>query len=105
MSSIECQLAQGCVGDMNVIRGQDENRKTTPVQLKSDVRLGPDRRPRWAEGGEPRVFTGGQLWWSRHDPDYKELLDTRGRHDVESPVGEWTRVECRCAGKRITVAV
>jgi hypothetical protein len=53
----------------------------------------------------PRAFTGGQLWWSRHDPDFKELLDTRGKDDVENPVGDWTRVECVCDGGRITVRV
>jgi hypothetical protein len=104
-SSIECQLAQGCVGDLIVIRGKDEKNETIPVQIKSDVVLGPDKKPRWKEGGEPRVFTNRQLWWSRHDPDFKELLDTRGKNDVESSVGEWTRVECLCAGKRITVIV
>ena len=105
MSCIECQLAQGCVGDLIVIRGKDEKGKTIPVQLTSDVVLGPDKRPRWKKGGKPRVFTNRQLWWSLHDPDFKELLDTRGKNDVESLLGEWTRVECRCAGKRITVIV
>jgi hypothetical protein len=105
MSSIECQLAQGCVGDLIVIRGKDEKQETIPVRLTSDVVLGPDKRPRWRPGGEPRVFTDRQLWWSRHDPDFKELIDTRGKEDVESPLGEWTRVECLCAGDRIKVVV
>jgi hypothetical protein len=105
MSSIECQLAQGCVGDLIVIRGLDEHQQTIPVQITSHVALGPDRRPRWQEGGTPRVFTRGQLWWSRHDPDFQEMLDTRGKHDVESPTGEWTRIDCLCAGKRIRVVV
>ena len=105
MSCIECQLAQGCVGDLIVIRGKDEQGKTIPVRLTSDVVLGPDKRPRWKDGGTRRVFTGGQLWWSQHDPDYKELLDTRGKNDVESRLGEWTRVECLCAGKTIAVRV
>jgi hypothetical protein len=105
MSCIECQLAQGCVGDLIVIRGKDEKDSVIPVTLTSDTVLGPDKRPRWKKGGEPRVFTKGQLWWSMHDPDYKELLDTRGKNDVESPVGEWTRVECICKGPTITVIV
>jgi len=76
------------------------------VGLTSDVVLGPDKRPRWKQGGEPRTFTGDrQLWWSLHDPEYKELLDTRGKSDVESPVGEWTKVECLCDGNRITIRV
>jgi hypothetical protein len=105
MSSVECQLAQGCVGDLIVIRGQDAAGETIPVQITSDVILGPDNRPRWREGGQKRIFTKGQLWWSLHDPDFKELLDTRGKDDVESPLGEWTRVDCVCEGNRITVQV
>jgi hypothetical protein len=105
MSCVECQLAQGCVGDLIVIRGKDQDGKTIPVRLTAETVLGPDKRPRWHKGGRPRVFTQGQLWWSLHDPDFKELLDTRGKQDVESPVGEWTRVDCLCDGNRITVLV
>jgi hypothetical protein len=105
MSCIECQLAQGCNGDLIVIRGKDDKQQTIPVTLSSDVVLGPDKRPRWKEGGDKRVFTGGQLWWNNHDPDFKELLDTRGKNDVESPLGEWTRVECICEGSRLTVLI
>src|SRR5207248_5432403 len=88
-----------------VIRGKDDKGKTIPVALTSDVVLGPDKRPRWQKGGTKRIFTGGQLWWTQHDPDFKELLDTRSKHAVESPRGEWTRVECVCEGKTITVSV
>jgi hypothetical protein len=105
MSSVECQLAQGCVGDLIVIRGKDQAGATIPVALTAETVLGPDKRPRWKKGGEARVFTKSQLWWSRHDPDFEELLDTRGKYDVESPLGEWTSVECLCAGRRITVLV
>jgi hypothetical protein len=105
MSSIECQLAQGCVGDLIVIRGKDSNGQTIPVRLESEVVLGPDKRPRYKKGGKPTVFTGGQLWWTEHDPAFKELLDTRGKNDVESPLGEWTRVECICDNGKLTVRV
>jgi hypothetical protein len=105
MSCIECQLAQGCNGDLIVIRGKDEKNETIPVQITADTVLGPDKRPRWKEGGERRVFTRSQLWWNDHDPDFKELLDTRGKHDVESPLGEWTKVECICSGTTITIII
>ncbi|MDG3002230.1 3-keto-disaccharide hydrolase [Paludisphaera mucosa] len=105
MSSVECQLAQGCVGDLIVIRGEDAGGAVASVRLTSDVVIGPDGKPRWKPGGTPRTFTSGQLWWSRHDPEFRELLDTRGREDVESPLGEWTRVECECDGSRIAVRV
>jgi hypothetical protein len=105
MSCIECQLAQGCVGDLIVIRGKDD-KAPIPVQLTSDVVIGPDKKPRWTKtGGKPTVFTNRQLWWNNHDPDFKELLDTRGKNDVESPLGEWTRVEIVAEGKRLKVIV
>jgi len=47
------------------------------VQITSEVVLGPDNRPRWKPGGMSQVFTGGQLWWSRHDPEFNSGgLDT-----------------------------
>ncbi len=104
MASIECQLAQGCAGDLIPIRGK-RNDDVIPVSFKSETVLGPDKRPRWKTGGEVLTFTGRQLWWNQHDPDFKELLDTRGKHDVESPRDEWTRVECLCEGQRITIIV
>jgi hypothetical protein len=105
MSCIECQLAQGCVGDLIVIRGKNEQGETIPVRITSDVAIGLDKKPRWKDGGEPQTFTNRQLWWNKHDPDFQELLDTRGKNDVESPLGEWTTVECVCAGSTITVFV
>ena len=105
MSCVECQLAQGCVGDLIVIRGKDDKGDTIPVAITSDIALGPDKRPRWKEGGQKTVFTNKQLWWNKHDPDYQELLDTRGKDDVESQLGEWTKVECVCEKDTITVWV
>ncbi|MEX2027556.1 MAG: DUF1080 domain-containing protein, partial [Pirellulaceae bacterium] len=107
-SCIECQLAQGCVGDFIVIRGKDSDGKSIPVALTAETELAPDgRRHRFRPGGALKTFppARGQLWWNRHDWDFKELLDTRGKEDVESPLGEWTRVECFCAGDKIAVKV
>jgi Domain of Unknown Function (DUF1080) len=105
MSCFECQLAQGCVGDFIVIRGKDAAGKVIPVTLTSNTVRGSDGRTRWSRDGKPTVYAGKQFWWSKHDPAFKELLDTRGKDDVESPLGQWTRVECICAGKRITIVV
>jgi len=105
MSSLECQLAQGCVGDLIAIRGKDDAGKEIPVQFTADIATGPDKRPRWKKGGEARTFTKGQLWWAQHENFFKEEIDTRGKEDVDSPLGEWTRMECICDGKRITIVV
>lgn len=106
MASIECQVAQGCVGDFVVIQGKDEAGDVTiPVTITSDVVIGPDGKSRWKAGGKRKVFDGSQFWWSRHDPEFEELLDRRGRWDVDSPGHEWTRIDCICEGSRITVQV
>jgi hypothetical protein len=107
-SCMECQLAQACAGDLILIRGNDAAGREIPVSFTAETELAPDkRRRRWKAGGEKVTFppARGQLWWSNHDWDFKELLDTRGKDDVESAVGEWTRVECLCQGDRITIKV
>lgn len=105
MSSIECQVAQGCVGDFIAIRGKDEQGATIPVTISADTELGPDKRLRWKPGGAKTVYANRQFWWSRHEAGFQELIDTPGKHDVDSPLGEWTRLECVSAGNRITVIV
>lgn len=100
MSSIECQLAQGCAGDLIGIRGKD-----SAITFTMESVLGPDRRPRWKPGGTPLVNAGKQFWWSNHDPDFKELLDTRGKNDVESPKGEWTRVDVVSEGAKLSISI
>jgi hypothetical protein len=104
-ASIECQIAQGCVGDFIVIRGQDSSGKTIPVTITSDTVMASDGKTRWKRGGKPVVYSGKQFWWSEHEPGFEEIIDTRGKNDVESPLGQWTRVECICRRDRITILV
>ena len=105
MSCVECQLAQGCCGDLITIRGKDEKGATIPVSITSDIELGSDKKPRWKEGGAKTVFTGRQLWWNKHQVGFEERLDTYGKDDVESKLGEWTKVECVCDGSKLSVFV
>jgi hypothetical protein len=105
---LECQLAQGCVGDLILIRGKDEKGSDMPVRFTAETETDPKgKRHRWKKGGEVKSFpaTRGQFWWSRHDWDFEELIDTRGKDDVEGKLGEWTRVECLSSGSRLTISV
>ncbi len=105
MTSIECQLAQGCEGDLIVIRGKDASGKTIPATITSETIIASDGKTRWKRGGTKTVYSGRQFWWSKHEPGFKELLDTRGKDDVASPLGEWTKVECIAVGDRITIKI
>ncbi|MGE3806940.1 MAG: DUF1080 domain-containing protein [Gemmataceae bacterium] len=100
-ASFECQLAQGCVGDIILIGGTKDRTMT------AEIEVGPDKRPRWKEGGESKTWPPmkGQLWWNKHEPFFKELIDTRGKDDVESKLGDWTKVECLCVGDTITLKI
>jgi hypothetical protein len=105
MTSIECQLAQGCEGDLIVIKGKSPGGEPFPVTITSATTVAGDGRTRWQEGGKATPYTGKQFWWSKHQPFFEELIDTRGKDDVASPLGEWTKVECLCAGSRITIKI
>lgn len=105
MASVECQLAQGCEGDFIVIRGKNATEEIIPVTISGDTIWAEDGRTRWSPSGKKTVFSGKQFWWSNHQAGFEERLDTRGKDDVASPVGEWTRVDCLCHSDRITIKI
>lgn len=99
-TSLEVQLAQGCEGDFIVIPGGDKR-----ATITCETRVAADGKTRWKAGGERVKYSGRQFWWSKHQPGFKELRDTRGKDDVASPLGQWTKVECICRGRRVTIKV
>ncbi len=106
--AIECQVMQGRVGDLMLIGGKDAEGKPYPIRFSAEAAPGrdPEGWPTWKKGGERIVLERqGRLNWHGVDPDWKDLLDFRGRNDVESPGSEWTKVECVCEGKSIDVRV
>lgn len=105
MSSLEVQLAQGCEGDLIVIRGKTQDGQPILVDMASEVRKAEDGKTRWQSRGEKVRYAGKQFWWSQHEPFFQEKLDTRGKRDVASPLGEWTRVDVVCRGDRVTVKI
>ncbi len=105
MASLEVQLAQGCEGDLIVIRGKTEDGQAIAVNMASEVRKAEDGKTRWQAGGEKVRYSGKQFWWSNHEPFFQEKLDTRGKRDVASPLGQWTRVDVLCRGDRVTVKI
>jgi len=105
MTCLECQLAQGCEGDLIVIRGQDERGRLVPATISTETEVASDGRTRWKRGGKKSVYSGEQFWWSKHQPGFEEKLDTRGRWDVASALGQWTRVDCIAKGNRVTIQI
>ncbi len=97
MVSIECQIIEGGCGDLLMVGAGDRKPKLT-----CEVRTGPDKQPYFEKGAEAITRDGGRYnWWGR-DPEWKDQIGFRGRRDVESPLGEWNRMEVICDGDTIT---
>ncbi len=105
MTSIECQLAQGCEGDLILIKGKKQDGSQFPGTMASNTIVAEDGKTRWKTEGKKTPFSGKQFWWSKHQAFFKELIDTRGANDAASLLGEWTPVECICKGNRISIKV
>ena len=105
ITSLEVQLAQGCEGDLIVIRGLDHAGNRLDAKMSSKVRFAKDGNTRWDPAGRVVQYQGRQFWWSKHEEGFKELLDTRGKDDVASKLGEWTKVEVIAKGTTVTVKI
>jgi hypothetical protein len=102
MRSVEAQVIEGGVGDIILVAGFDaDGRRLTPHLT---ARAGTDRdgEPVFDPRGEAREFETGRINWFGRDPDWQDRLGFRGRQDVESPYGEWTRLEVIADGDRVT---
>lgn len=103
MRSIEFQIIEGGTGDFIIVAGHE--RDGTRLLPTLDAAVTPDRVGQLAYDphGEVRTHQGGDRinWWGR-DPDWKDVIGFRGPQDVESPVGDWTRLEMVVEPHRIT---
>lgn len=105
MRSIEAQVIEGGVGDFILVAGFDQDGQRLVPRLTAPVTRDRDGETLYDPQGEPRELEGGRInWWGR-DVDWEDRLGFRGRHDVESPYGEWTRLDVIADGDRITTLV
>jgi hypothetical protein len=108
MAAVECQVMQGAVGDLMLIRGHGDDGQEIPSRLTADTSPERDAEgwPWWRKNGTPITLNRwGRINWFGKDPHWSDTLGYRGAHDVESRDSEWTRVECLCRDSRITVIV
>jgi hypothetical protein len=106
--AIECQVMQGSVGDILLIRGDAGGGRIIVPRLTCETspEQDADGWRWWQRGGQRRTIERwGRVNWSRKDRPWRDVTGFRGDHDVESAQGEWTKVECRCEGRKIEVKV
>jgi hypothetical protein len=107
-AAIECNIFQGATGDFLLIRGTDAQGELIAPRITSEIAAARDAEgwPFWERGGRRHTIeTWGRLNWFGKDRQWRDELDFRGPRDLEKPYGQWNRIECICAGDRITLIV
>jgi hypothetical protein len=108
-AAIECQVMEGGFGDLLLIHGRYADGRHVPIRVTACVK---DRRVdadyakyQYDPQAAKRTLNEGAIAWFDKDPAWRDEPGFRGRSDVESSLGKWTRIECICAGARVTVLV
>jgi hypothetical protein len=102
MRSVEAQVIEGGVGDFILVAGFDTEGKRLVPRMSARITSDRDGEPVFDPKGESRDFEGGRINWYGRDADWQDRLGFRGKQDVESPYGEWTRLEVIAEGHRVT---
>ncbi|MGE0757089.1 MAG: DUF1080 domain-containing protein [Pirellulaceae bacterium] len=107
MTSYELQIIEGGTGDLLVVNAtkQDDAGKPIDLSVTAEAVMQGSQRV-YQPGAKPMTWTNsGRLNWYGRDPEWKDVVGFRGRQDVESPFGEWTKVECYAQGDRVIYLV
>ncbi len=103
--SFEAQIIEGGTGDILLVDGEDDAGNPLPMSLTAEVTQNGGEII-WHKGGARKTFhTMKRIDWFGRDPDWKDVTGFRGRHDVESPLGAWTRMDVVASGDRVQVYV
>jgi len=108
-AAIECQVMEGGFGDLLLIQGRYADGRRVPVCATASVAKrqvqGDYANYQFDPKADQQVLNNAAIAWLGKDPAWKDVPGFRGKHDIESPHGEWTRIECVCAGDRVTFFV
>ena len=105
MAGIEAQIIQGGTGDFIVVPGKRADGSDIPVSLTAEITKDRDGETVWHKGGERWTLHSGRINWYGRDPDWDDVLNFRGKQDIESPGNEWTRLDVICDGGHIIYRV
>lgn len=98
MASIEAQIIEGGVGDVLVLSPKLPDGTELTTSLSSELTLDRDKEKIRKKGSPRQAVTKGRINWEKRDVDWADKKGFRGRDDVESPSGEWTRLEAIAKG-------
>jgi len=93
MASIEAQIIEGGVGDILVLSPKLADGAELTTSVSAEFALDRDKEKIWKQGEPRQTVTKGRINWKGRDEDWADRLGFRGKNDVESPPGEWNRLE------------
>ena len=105
MAALECQVMEGSVGDILLIRGTSSDGSVIAprVAVETEGSNDADGWPFWKSGGDVRTLER----WGRVNRLHKsrQWRDEFGFKEIEPEVasGQWNRLECLCSNDRITI--
>jgi hypothetical protein len=106
MASIEAQIIEGGVGDILVLTGVDPlTGRAYPTSLTAETVKDRDGELVWKKGGARTTISAGRINWFGRDVDWEDKINFRGRDDVESRFGEWTKMEVIADGSKLVYKV
>lgn len=110
LAGIEAQIIEGGTGDLEFIAGKRADGSDIHVAVTAETtgRLDRLNQPVWKEGGRRTAITSQIAWrlsWFGHEPEWENVLGYRGKHDLDSPGQQWTRLDVICDGGHILYRV
>lgn len=99
MTSIECQIIEGGTDDFIVVGDGSEKFQITCTVADEKQGNSFVFQP---NGNKVTIHKNRINWYGRH-PDWQDVINFRGKNDVERPVGEWNLLECEVRGDEITI--
>jgi hypothetical protein len=89
-----------------VLTGSDPiTGQVLPTSLTVEITKDRDGEKVWKKGGERLTLSSGRINWYGRDEDWADKIGFRGKDDVESPFGEWTRLEVIADGGHLLYKV
>jgi hypothetical protein len=106
LAGLEAQIIEGGTGDFELIRGKRADGSDIHVSFTAEVAKDRDPigLPVWQKGGQRTAWSSRAIWrlsWFGHEPQWQNVLGYRGKHDLDSPGKEWTRLDLICYGGHV----
>ena len=93
ISSIECQIIEGGVGDLILVAGFEEDGSRILPSVDATTHKDRDGEDVYDPAGLLRTFMSGRVNWSGKSEEWTDRTGFRGANDVETPDLGWTRIE------------